>query len=119
MRVSVEIVNKGDLTKRESEVFRLVCCGYPDKTISQKLGISIKTLEHHIESIYGKIGVQHRQMNARCLSIASAVARGMIRLSMRALCLVLVFQSAVGVEDAVRVTNVRIARPIVSRGRFD
>ncbi|HEY0753250.1 MAG TPA: response regulator transcription factor [Ktedonobacteraceae bacterium] len=48
------------LTARELEVLRLVVQGVRNSEIGQRLNISIKTVESHLTSIYGKLGVQSR-----------------------------------------------------------
>lgn len=48
------------LTEREVEVLRLVARGLQDKEIAQSLGISHRTVHHHNQSIFGKIGVSTR-----------------------------------------------------------
>lgn len=44
------------LTEREAEVLQLIVYGLNNKTIAQKLGISIKTVESHRTSIMHKCG---------------------------------------------------------------
>lgn len=48
------------LTTRELEVLRLVVQGARNSEIGQRLNISVKTVETHLTSIYGKLGVQSR-----------------------------------------------------------
>ncbi len=48
------------LTPRELEVLRLLAQGLPNKTISQKLGISEHTVKFHVNAILGKLGAQSR-----------------------------------------------------------
>ncbi len=48
------------LTEREVEVLRLLARGLVDKEIAQALGISHRTVHHHNQSIFGKIGVATR-----------------------------------------------------------
>lgn len=48
------------LTARELEVLRLVVQGTRNGEIGQLLCISVKTVETHLTSIYGKLGVQSR-----------------------------------------------------------
>jgi HD-GYP domain-containing protein (c-di-GMP phosphodiesterase class II)/DNA-binding CsgD family transcriptional regulator len=48
------------LTDREVEVLRLIARGYANKQAAAKLGISTKTVSHHIEHIYAKAGVTTR-----------------------------------------------------------
>lgn len=47
-----------DLTRRESEIVRLISKGYTSKEISEKLFISIKTVEAHRGKIYKKLKVK-------------------------------------------------------------
>jgi putative nucleotidyltransferase with HDIG domain len=48
------------LTDREVEVLRLLCRGKSNPQIAHELTISRKTAAHHVEHIYGKIGVSTR-----------------------------------------------------------
>lgn len=50
----------GSLTDREVEVLRLVSAGQTNREIAQALVLSGKTVEHHLEHIYNKIGVTSR-----------------------------------------------------------
>jgi HD-GYP domain-containing protein (c-di-GMP phosphodiesterase class II) len=50
----------GGLTTREAEVLRLLALGLTTKQIAEELVISPKTADHHIQHIYGKIGVSTR-----------------------------------------------------------
>lgn len=61
------------LTAREVEVLRLVVRGARNGEIGQHLGISIKTVETHLTSIYGKLGVQ-----SRAEAIALAQKQGLL-----------------------------------------
>jgi HD-GYP domain-containing protein (c-di-GMP phosphodiesterase class II) len=49
-----------DLSPREVEVLRLLARGLTNKQMGAELGISPKTVGHHVESIYSKIGVSTR-----------------------------------------------------------
>jgi non-specific serine/threonine protein kinase len=55
------------LTQRESEVLRLLASGQSDRDIGASLYISPRTVSRHLQSIYGKLGVNSR-------TAASAVA---------------------------------------------
>lgn len=55
-----ERVFDGRLTKRKREVFALLMQGAPTKMIAHQLGISPKTVEKHLTSIYRKYGVSSR-----------------------------------------------------------
>ena len=48
------------LTEREAEVVRLLARGLQTKQVAQRLGISVKTADRHIQNAYGKIGVSTR-----------------------------------------------------------
>jgi HD-GYP domain-containing protein (c-di-GMP phosphodiesterase class II)/DNA-binding CsgD family transcriptional regulator len=52
--------NPGGLTRREVEVLRLAARGLTTGDIANRLTISPKTADHHIQHIYGKIGVSTR-----------------------------------------------------------
>jgi HD-GYP domain-containing protein (c-di-GMP phosphodiesterase class II) len=48
------------LTEREVEVLRLVARGASNADIARELVVSRRTAEHHVQHIYGKIGVSTR-----------------------------------------------------------
>ncbi len=48
------------LTERELEVLSLMARGFTNKESARALGIAVKTVQHHIEHIYAKIGVSTR-----------------------------------------------------------
>jgi HD-GYP domain-containing protein (c-di-GMP phosphodiesterase class II) len=49
-----------DLTEREVDVLRLIARGHANKDVAATLGITAKTVGHHIEHIYAKAGVTTR-----------------------------------------------------------
>jgi len=57
-RTSGETVGAPRLTPREREIIQLLAEGHRNKRISQKLGISIKTVETHRTTLMRKIGVK-------------------------------------------------------------
>jgi HD-GYP domain-containing protein (c-di-GMP phosphodiesterase class II) len=57
---AVRVPSPCDLTEREIDVLRLLARGLVDKEIAGTLGISHRTVHHHNESIFGKIGVTTR-----------------------------------------------------------
>ncbi len=61
------------LTKRESEVLSLLAQGHNTPQIGRTLGISKKTVEHHLTHIYTKIGV-----TCRTAAVVYAVQRGLV-----------------------------------------
>ena len=48
------------LSERECEVLGLIARGLATKQVARRLGISPKTCDHHIQRLYGKIGVSTR-----------------------------------------------------------
>ena len=52
--------NAGGLSRREVDVLRLAAKGLTTREISERLYISVKTADHHIQHIYVKIGVSTR-----------------------------------------------------------
>ncbi len=66
-------VNVEPLTTREIEVLRLVVQGVRNIEIGQRLCISVKTVETHLTSLYGKLGVQ-----SRAEAIALAQRQGLL-----------------------------------------
>ncbi|GCE19086.1 response regulator [Dictyobacter kobayashii] len=61
------------LTGRELEVLRLVVQGLRNTEISKRLSVSVKTIETHLTSLYGKLGVQ-----SRAEAIALAQRQGLL-----------------------------------------
>jgi len=54
------VARPAGLTEREVEVLRLIARGHANKAVAATLGISPKTVGHHIEHIYAKAGVTTR-----------------------------------------------------------
>jgi HD-GYP domain-containing protein (c-di-GMP phosphodiesterase class II) len=52
--------NPGGLSRRQVEVLRLAARGLTTREIADRLYISTKTADHHIQDIYNKIGVSTR-----------------------------------------------------------
>jgi DNA-binding CsgD family transcriptional regulator len=49
-----------NLTDREVEVLRLAARGLSDREMAERLSVSRKTVSHHVEHIYDKLGVSTR-----------------------------------------------------------
>jgi len=62
------------LTRRESEVFALVCAGHSNADIADKLFISAKTVDHHVSAVLGKLGVPTREAAAQTVSLGLTAA---------------------------------------------
>ena len=48
------------LSRRESEVARMMATGWSNKEISGELEISLSTIKNHVHSVLRKLGVRHR-----------------------------------------------------------
>lgn len=48
------------LTRQEGEVLELVRAGLSNREIAERLVLSVKTVEGHLTTIYGKLGVASR-----------------------------------------------------------
>ncbi len=48
------------LTRRESEILRLICEGLSNKDIARRLSISLGTTKSHVHNLLGKLSVQRR-----------------------------------------------------------
>lgn len=62
------------LSPRESEVLNLLARGFSNKEIGATLNISHRTVQHHVEHIYGKISV-----STRAAATLYAVQNGILR----------------------------------------
>ena len=61
------------LTDRELDALRLAARGLTNRAIGHELGISHRTVQGHLQSIYGKLGV-----NSRTEAVTEALRRGWI-----------------------------------------
>lgn len=48
------------LTARETDVLRLIARGLPNKQIASQLGLGLRTVESHVSSVLGKLGLTSR-----------------------------------------------------------
>lgn len=48
------------LTERQVEVLRVLAAGLSNRAIGNRLGISVRTAEHHVQDVYARIGVTSR-----------------------------------------------------------
>jgi DNA-binding NarL/FixJ family response regulator len=62
-----------DLTSRELEVLGLLAAGCGNAVVAERLGVSINTVRHHVQSILSKLGV-HTKLQA----VTMAVREGLI-----------------------------------------
>lgn len=62
---SADTVREGrPLTRRETEILRLIAQGLTNRVISRRLGISEKTVKNHLSAVYAKIEVRGRTQAA-------------------------------------------------------
>ena len=59
-RIATEDPSEPDLTPRENEVLRLVAKGYAYREIGEKLFISTKTVQNHVQNILTKLQLKKR-----------------------------------------------------------
>jgi ATP/maltotriose-dependent transcriptional regulator MalT len=62
-----------NLTPRELEVLRLVASGLTDAQVAEKLVVSVRTVDAHLQSIYSKLDVQ-----SRTAAVTEARARNLL-----------------------------------------
>jgi len=62
--------NKFEFTGRELEVLRLIAEGKTNEEISEKLFLSVRTVEKHLTNIYSKLGVSGKSARAYAASYA-------------------------------------------------
>jgi DNA-binding CsgD family transcriptional regulator len=53
------------LSEREAEVLKLVAAGLTNAQVAQRLFLSPRTVNAHLTSIYGKLGVSSRSAATR------------------------------------------------------
>ena len=63
------------LSEREEQVAALVAEGYTNKRIASELFLSEKTIEKHLSSIFGKLGVSKRAQVAAAIGRGASAAR--------------------------------------------
>jgi DNA-binding CsgD family transcriptional regulator len=69
-----DTAHSNGLTRRETEVLRLVAGGLSNREISEKLSISERTTARHITNVYGKIGARNRS-DATAYAIRSGLVQ--------------------------------------------
>ncbi|GAA0382551.1 hypothetical protein Acor_57330 [Acrocarpospora corrugata] len=62
------------LTRREEEIARMASAGSTSKQIAERLVLSVRTVNNHLQSAYAKLGVSDRSSLKRVLTIDHASA---------------------------------------------
>lgn len=97
--LDAKLLDAGPLTERESEIAVCLVRCLSNKDIARFLDISIRTVDAHIQTIYGKLGLRAQSINTRCAAIAIMIARGMVSVSIKSIVAILAIHS-VQVDDA-------------------
>jgi DNA-binding NarL/FixJ family response regulator len=63
--VSVSALTDSGLTKRETEILRLVAEGYPNSQLARMLWVTEQTVKFHLSNIYRKLNVANRTEASR------------------------------------------------------
>lgn len=66
--------NPAGLTRREQEVLELLCEALSNEQIAERLVLSVRTVDHHVSAILGKLGVPSRQHAAETALRSGLVA---------------------------------------------
>jgi DNA-binding CsgD family transcriptional regulator len=53
------------LTAREVEILRRVTSGLTNRQLAEELGVSTRTIDAHLRSVYAKLGVKSRSAATR------------------------------------------------------
>jgi DNA-binding CsgD family transcriptional regulator len=65
------------VTRREAEVLSWVATGRTDRDVAQMLGLSVRTIQKHLQGCFAKLGVNDRGTAvARAWSFAGQAAAG-------------------------------------------
>lgn len=64
-RRTESVVDAPRLTPRETEVLRLVAKGLQSKQVAERLGLSVRTVDNHLQSTFDKLHVHNRAQLVR------------------------------------------------------
>jgi DNA-binding CsgD family transcriptional regulator len=108
--VEAIVVDPGPFTPCESEIARRLCEGECNKIMAAGLNISIRTVDAHLQTMYEKLHLRNLSVNTRCAAILTLVAKGYVRLSVKAVAAILMV-NALQFDDQAMLR----ARPIRTR----
>jgi len=77
MIFQVECIHLGPLSPREGEIAEYIIKGFTDKVIARFLGISFRTVQGHVLSIYRKLGISNDSLNLRVIVSNLMILEGM------------------------------------------
>jgi DNA-binding CsgD family transcriptional regulator len=60
------------LTRRERQVAMLAAQGLPSRAIAQRLALSVRTVDNHLQVVYGKLGIKGRRALSAALDATTA-----------------------------------------------
>ena len=72
-RTGSNLATPGRITEREAEILRLLAGGVSNADIAAHLNVAVGTVQYHLTSIYGKLGVR-----SRAEAIIKAVRKGLV-----------------------------------------
>jgi DNA-binding NarL/FixJ family response regulator len=61
-----------ELTRRERQIAMLAAQGLSSRVIAQRLALSVRTVDNHLQVAYGKLGISGRRALPRALDITAA-----------------------------------------------
>ena len=73
-RARSRLSNEGGLTARQMEVLDLLASGLTNAQIGERIGISVKTVDHHVAAVLAAMGA-----GTRTEAAAAAMRRGWLR----------------------------------------
>ncbi len=92
-KIEAAVIDSGPFTPCEVEIVRRLCEGESNKIIAAGLNNSIRTVDAHIQTIYEKLHLRNLSINTRCVAILTLVAKGYVRLSVKALAVILLINA--------------------------
>ena len=107
MKLDAEILDRKNLSVAEANVLVRLCCAEQSKSIAHALGISIKTVEFHIDHIYQKMGLRWASVNRRSAAILIAIQSGMIKAVLHSVFAIVIFQACLFDGQVVMRSQVR------------
>ena len=110
--IEVRVVDRGELSRAEAEVLAGICQGRGVAELAETRFRSVKTVGAQVESIYRKLGV-----HSAAQAVSLTIARGMVQLSLKSLCLALALSFVVAGEQAQARPATRVPRPVSTRVR--